>query len=128
MNKFLAIFFLFTFLNAYTVFGEALKLPILIYHFVEYSQEDKNAKLIDFLAEHYVENIGHQHQVNHQSPEKLPFKAIDNFSMVISVVLPPTVVISVILIVIAELRTSNYSQQIYSNTYLNSIWHPPRFS
>src|SRR5690606_23024908 len=127
VKRILAIFFLFTFLNANTAFGEVLKLPVLIHHYIEHSREDKDAAVFHFLVQHYSGNISHQHQGNHNDHEKLPFKTTDgHFSSLVSIVFPPFTVTSHNTIVTADLKIPVYSQHNYSNAYLNSIWQPPR--
>jgi hypothetical protein len=54
MKKVIAMFFLFSFLSANTAFGEVLKLPLLIHHYIEHTQEDNDNSIIDFLAKHYL--------------------------------------------------------------------------
>lgn len=128
MRRLLAIFFLFTFLSANTAFGEVLKLPMLIQHYLEHTNEDKDVTIFNFLVQHYTGGINHDHRENHNHHDQLPFKAIDgHFSSVVSIVAPPFV-ISHNTLVVTVVKLPAYSQQNYSNTYLNSIWQPPRFS
>lgn len=129
MRKVFAIFFLLTFLNANTVFGEVLKLPILIHHFVEHSKETEDVSLLNFLAIHYKGDVKHQHQNNHNDHNKLPFKTIEShFSSVVSIVPPAFIEISTYSKFITGLKIAAHKQQNYASTYLNSIWQPPRFS
>ncbi len=129
MKRLLAIFFLFTFLSANTAFGEVLKLPMLVQHYLEHTNEDKDVTIFNFLVQHYTGGINHDHRENHNHHDQLPFKAIDgHFSSVVSIVAPPSIVISHNTLVVTVVKLPTYSQQNYSNTYLNSIWQPPRFS
>jgi len=65
VKKGIIIFFLLSFLSANTAFGEVLKLPLLIHHYFEHSQEDNDNSIIDFLAKHYIEDINHQYNDAH---------------------------------------------------------------
>lgn len=129
MRRLLAILFLFTFLNANTAFGEVLKLPMLVQHYIEHTQEDNNTSLFNFLVQHYTGDINHHHQSDHNHHDKLPFKTTDgHFSSIVSIVSPPFFVITHKTVVTADLKLPAYNQQNYSNAYLSTIWQPPRFS
>ena len=129
MKRLLAIFFLFTFLSANTAFGEVLKLPMLVQHYLEHTSEEKDVTIFKFLVQHYTEGENHDHRENHNHHDQLPFKAIDgHFSSVVSIAASPSIVISHNTLVVTVVKLPAYSQQNYSNTYLNSIWQPPRFS
>lgn len=129
MKRLLAIFFLFTFLSANTAFGEVLKLPMLVQHYLEHTSEEKDVTIFKFLVQHYTEGENHDHRENHNHHDQLPFKAIDgHFSSVVFIAASPSIVISHNTLVVTVVKLPAYSQQNYSNTYLNSIWQPPRFS
>lgn len=125
----MVISFLFIFLGATTVFGELLKLPVLIHHYIEHVENKKEASLsfIDFIAEHY--NGGIDHTDKHHDHEKLPFKTLDShIAQVISIVPQTDYSISNNAAVLSKLKIPFQYQNVYSNTYLDSIWQPPRFS
>lgn len=106
-----------------------MKLPMLVQHYIEHTQEEKNISFFYFLDQHYTGNINHHHQEKHNHHDKLPFKATDgHFSSVVSIVSPPSIVIAHNNIVVADLKIPANNQQNYSNAYLKSIWQPPRFS
>lgn len=127
MRNVFAIFFLLIFLNAHTVFGEVVKLPILIHHFIEHSQENEAVSLFNFLAIHYQGSVDHHHQNNHNDHKKLPFKITDShFSTVISMNPPAFITISLNAIISTDLKTTGFKQQNYANISYNRIWQPPR--
>ncbi len=127
MRKSWVIFLLLTFLNANTAFGEVLKLPMLIHHFVEHAQGG-NDSVLDFLAKHYKDKNGHNHQNSPNDHEKLPFKTADgHFSSVVSIAPLIFIEVSQISTILPSLKIPAYSQQIYTNPSLNSVWEPPRF-
>lgn len=128
MNRLLAIFFLFTFLSANTVFGEVLKLPLMVKHYVEHTQEDKNETIFDFLVQHYSGKINHHHQNKNTEHDHLPFKTLNSHAThVISIIPQPILSISQIIYELADVKISAHNQQNYSNANLKSIWQPPRF-
>ncbi|MCZ2100976.1 MAG: hypothetical protein LC107_05510 [Chitinophagales bacterium] len=127
MKKVIAIFFLFSFLSANTAFGEVLKLPLLIHHYFEHSQEDDDNSIIDFLAKHYGKDINHHHNDSHHDHDKLPFKTFNPHSVNMFDFQPLFNEVSIPLAE-KELKTPVLQQQIYHNDYLDSIWQPPQVS
>ncbi len=127
MKKVIVIFFLFSFLSANTAFGEVLKLPLLIHHYMEHTQEDNDNSFIDFLAKHYGKDIHHHHNDNHHDHNNLPFKTI-NVHSVHLVYFQSSFIEFSKQIAEKELKTPILQQQNYSNAYLNSIWQPPKIS
>jgi len=125
----LAIFFLLLFLSTNTVFGEVVKLPVFAHHFSEHLQENKNQSLFDFLALHYSKKIEHQHNNKHEDHDKLPFKTADiGISTMVSLLPPISKLVSIKSHELADLEMPAYKQPNYLNTFLSSIWQPPRFS
>lgn len=129
MKKVWAIFFLLTFLNAHTAFGEVLKLPFLIHHYIEHSKQDQDASIIHFFVKHYQGNADHQHKNSHNDHDKLPFKTVDgHLYSVVSIVPQNYIEISHHIKIISALKIPVCSQENYANASLKSIWQPPRFS
>lgn len=123
----IAISFLFAFLTANTTFGELLRLPTLVHHYLEHVEWD-NSTLIEFLSVHYASTINHPDDKHHDH-EKLPFKTTDcHTSQVVTLVPQPTFAISKIIPNTVEIKKTTYNQHNYSSAHLNSIWQPPRFS
>src|SRR5690606_33774379 len=75
VKKVIAVFFLFILLTANTAFGQLLRLPTLVHHYLEHVEWD-NSTLFQFLSEHYATTINHPDDKHHDH-EKLPFKAAD---------------------------------------------------
>lgn len=126
MKKVIAIFFLFSFLSVNTAFGEVLKLPLLIHHYIEHTQEDKDNSIVDFLVKHYGKDINHHHNDHHHDHDKLPFKTVSVHSVVIY--FQPLFIEISKNIAVKELKIPILQQQNYSNAYLDSIWQPPQAS
>lgn len=128
MKKFATIFFLFIFLIANTALGEILKSPVLILHYKEHKQENNCISFIDFLAKHYAKEINHSHNDNHHDHERLPFKTVcSHFTQIVPAVLKQSFSFSEIIPQKATAKISVRHNFGYSQLYLNSIWHPPRF-
>lgn len=123
----LTILLLFIFLNAGTAFGELLRLPVLVHHYMEHRHLDHQS-LVDFLNEHYANKINHPDD-SHHDHKKLPFKTACHAAQLLTLAAPlSSLSVSKILSVTAKPVKAGYSQEHYSNAYLNSIWQPPRFS
>ncbi|MFA5575051.1 MAG: hypothetical protein WC994_08365 [Brumimicrobium sp.] len=127
MKKVIAIFFIFSFLSANTTFGEVLKLPLLLHHYIVHNQEDNDNSILYFLAKHYVNDVNHQHNENQHDHDNLPFKTI-NVHAVQVVYFPPLFIDFSGQLAEKELKIPIRQQQNYSNAYLNSIWQPPQTS
>lgn len=118
---------MFIFLTANTAFGQVLRLPTLVHHYLEHVEWD-NSNLIEFLSEHYAKTINHPDDKHHDH-ENLPFKAVDYHSSQVVVFVPQTPFsLSQIIFETVNVKIAIHNQQDCSNSYLNSIWQPPRFS
>jgi hypothetical protein len=125
----LVISFLFVFIGATTAFGELLKLPVLIHHFSDHIQDEKNTdfSFFDFLAEHYTGDINHSDK--HHDHSNLPFKTLNTHIAQVLTIVPQSIYhFPQVIAVRSKLKGVFHTQQNYSNTYLDSIWQPPRFS
>ena len=119
----IAISFLMLFLSANTIFGELLRLPILVHHYWEHVAKDQNTAVLDFLASHYAKQINHPDD-QHRDHENLPFKTIPSFLSFVS--LPKNNIQFPVLAarLLPQIRIISRQSQ-YVGTYLNKIWHPP---
>jgi hypothetical protein len=119
---------LFIFLSTNTVFGEVLKVPALIHHYVEHVREDKVNSVIKFFVEHYIGSFNHHHSTDNHDHDNLPFKA----NIVHSLTVLPN--ISSVFVKISFRIINKFSrnilsedQRFYLNPSLKNIWQPPRF-
>jgi len=127
MQKISVILLLSIYLFSTTSFGQLLKLPVLIHHYFEHIQEDKDTSLIDFLSKHYSGKINHQHPGSEQQEHKnLPFKSADGHFAQFGVIVPQRIVQADVSLWITITRKKHQNQQDYSTNYLNTIWQPPR--
>lgn len=127
MKRIFAILFLFLFFTVNTAFGQLLRIPTLVHHFLEHVQLD-NSTLEEFITEHYAKEINHPDD-KHNDHQNLPFKALDNHAMqVVISVSQPSFIITPVFTAPVALNTPIRNQQHYTNAFLNNIWQPPRFS
>lgn len=120
---------MFVYLFSTTGFGQALKLPVLVHHYFDHVQEDRDISFIDFLAKHYPGKINHYHQGSEQQEHNdLPFKSPVGHFVQAGIIVPqyPDEKDIVLWIPIAKKRPQGL--QDYSASYLNTIWQPPRES
>lgn len=128
MKRLAAIFFLFTLLFANTQFGEILKLPMLVHHYIEHEQLEPKVSLIDFLIEHYANPSQHRDYAHHHH-DNLPLKSANcHLSNVISIVPEIFTELAENELFLDQLNLSTYRNHPYTNKYVDQIWQPPRQS
>lgn len=126
MKRLLAIFFLFTFLSANTALGEVLKLPMLIQHYTEHENLEKNISFLDFLKEHYS-NTSQHGDYDHHHHDSLPFKStISHGSIVITMTPPLSLKLERLEFTSDKIKIPAYKNERFDNNYLSKIWQPPR--
>jgi hypothetical protein len=76
MKNFIIILFLSSYLFSTTQLSELLKINLLIEHYVEHTNKDKNLTLWNFLCMHYSGN--NVKDTDYNKDMKLPFKMLDN--------------------------------------------------
>lgn len=128
MKKAISLFFLFSFLSANTVFGDFLKLPLLIYHYVEHLQEDDEELFLNFLVEHYSDDVDQEHKnQKDRRHDNLPFKTIDTHLVQEAfLTIPHLSVINTP--VVSKSKCLSQPLMIRSLEYQNKIWQPPEYS
>ena len=109
-----------------TQLSELLKLPILIEHYMEHKQENKDLSFLGFLEMHYAH--GSPHDADYEKDMKLPFKTI-TISNIVSISfcspIPQFKQNPVVYFKNEKQQFSDYSFA-YSSAFLSSIWQPPR--
>ncbi len=127
MRKLIAISFLIILLTSSNSFGQILRLPTLVHHYFEHVEWD-NSTLSEFLSIHYAVNINHPDDKHHDH-ENLPFKTVDSHTSIIdNIFLQTNYSIIKVIVETSDIKISSSYYQNYSNSYLNNIWQPPRFS
>ncbi|MCA0333204.1 MAG: hypothetical protein LCH44_04570 [Bacteroidetes bacterium] len=126
MKQFWAISFLFIFLSANTAFGELLKLPVLIQHYMEHEDLQGDISFFDFLKEHYNNPEAHPDIPNHHH-DNLPLKTLSAHSTSVVSPIPIFNVVSTTFIESDQTTIPLYQEGNFINNYLSQIWQPPRF-
>lgn len=122
----LTIFCFAAIVIAGTELHQLLKLPVLVQHFKEHRQEDKDISLLRFIVVHYFS--GNPKDKDYERDMQLPFKTTEcSLLITMAVVSQPSVAAES-----PEFFISNTYPAIKNNTFLPShfsdIWQPPRFS
>lgn len=121
----MAIGLLATYLFTTTEFGQLLKVPILISHYLEH-KASSNLTLSQFLSMHYAQ--GDVKDADYAKDMKLPFKTHENCANFINtLVAQPFVLVSNPLCV--HVKKAKYLLIANKRTfsYHSSIWQPPKF-
>ncbi|KAA9346134.1 hypothetical protein [Adhaeribacter soli] len=123
MKKVLGIIFLSVYLLSTTQFCQLLKLPVLVGHFFEHKEEDRNMSFVDFMVHHYG---GHEKDADYETDMMLPFMTeIETLTLAFFAPTPPVFSIQKITFQEASQANSCYNLQLKA-TYLSSIWQPPK--
>jgi hypothetical protein len=125
LRRFIAIFFLFTYLSAYCEMHELLKLPFLLEHFSEHKAKNAEMTLADFLYIHYVDQL--KNTDDFQDDLKLPFRQAD-ITGVLVFHFEPQELIFLPIPAFPDNQYKMYYPERYSNIYPFDIFQPPRFS
>ena len=125
LKRFLAILCFSAIITAGTELHQLLKLPVLLHHFAEHKQEDKNISLFSFIIMHYFK--GNPVDKDYDKDMQLPFKTAD-CTPLISIAVPPQNITTER----PEFFIKHSYPAIKNNNILPSctsdIWQPPKFS
>lgn len=101
-------------------------MPLLVKHFIEHREKDKNLSLWNFLNMHYAGNDAKD--ADYDEDMKLPFKSHNGCvtSFIIGF-LPANNMELIAKPVYGEDKAySDYVEKFLTPTYLSSIWQPPK--
>lgn len=126
LKKLIAILFLSTYLFSATEFNQLLKLPLLIEHFIEHKEENKQITFWEFLCLHYqTTNVK---DADYEKDMKLPFKSQNGlFSSITIFHLFPN--FDNLLNNILPISKKSYvitSEHFIGSSAVCSIWQPPK--
>lgn len=109
-----------------TEIGQLLKLPELVSHYAEHKQRNQQMSIWGFLYMHYINDF--KMDADYAKDMKLPFKASENTSHLMSSVCPTSLEITHITQVVYNERTKKplIDHSEFANQYLAAIWQPPR--
>ena len=121
-----AVVLLIVYLLSATATSEFLKIPLLVHHYYDHKDENRNITLIEFLSLHYYTEDGTDKDA--MEDNQLPFKSCENASTVsfISLTPPPSIEL------VAEFEKKSCTTFGVSNPllppsgFMATIWQPPR--
>lgn len=125
MRRITAIFFCIIYFTATTEASQLLKIPIVLQHYLEHRQANKDMSLLSFLDMHYMH--GSPHDDDYDRDMQLPFKKMDhrpNFSPVSVPVLTEVVLPGIQKHFSPDFIIDN-DRNLYCQ-YHHAIFQPPR--
>ncbi|HTM67328.1 MAG TPA: hypothetical protein VL093_13455 [Flavipsychrobacter sp.] len=126
LKKIVAISFLFIYLFSTTELSQLLKMPLLIEHFIEHKEENRDITFWQFMHMHY--SMDDVKDADYDKDMKLPFKSCTHSSSSVSNVYTPLTVTFFLpqLRVNCEDRNFTSRDQFLQTSFLSNIWQPPR--
>lgn len=104
---------------------QLLKMPMLIEHYFDHQEENKDLTLFQYLNMHYSNQ--NAKDLNDAKDQRLPFKSHSNCASAISVNYILTEIFTLGRPEIeTEMKRVVYKNQFLINTLLSKIWQPPR--
>jgi hypothetical protein len=126
VKKYIPIFLLSLYLISLTELSQLIKLPMLVEHYSEHKEKNKNLSVLDFLYMHYSQN--NVKDADYDKDMKLPFKSPN--TLLSSLEIAPVLFASENLLLKPIPSDSKqytlYSEKHLSSAYLASIWQPPK--
>ncbi|MCX2452578.1 hypothetical protein OQX61_14975 [Pedobacter sp. PLR] len=125
MKKHVSIFITLVLLIFSTGLQELIKLPLLFQHYFEHQAINQDITFTAFLFDHY-NSIPHTDN-DQERDNQLPFKSIDQNSVLTSPATPPfhRYVIKVFSALL-NTPTVIYTDEHVPYAYLDTIWQPPK--
>lgn len=127
MRQFTVILFLTAVLFTATPLQQLFKLPVLVQHYYEHKQIDKNITIIAFLKLHYFEEE-EGGDADDKRDQQLPFKSVAdfinhsginaNFTADTEIVIKPAIA--------GRPAHNPVSKMLISSQFLSAIWQPPK--
>lgn len=126
VKRYIPIVLLSIYLISLTELSQLIKLPMLVEHYIEHKEKNKNLSVLDFLIMHYSQN--NVKDADYDKDMKLPFKTPN--TLLSSVEIAPVLFASNNLLLKSipsdSKQFSFYSEKHLSSAYLASIWQPPK--
>lgn len=123
VKKFLVLFIIAAYFFSTTELVQLLKVPVLINHFVEHTEEDNSMTFMDYMVHHYG---GHEKDADWETDMKLPFMQHSDLLNILVIPaenlnLPDKITVD------THFKTIVFHRQgTIPNSYLSSIWQPPK--
>lgn len=126
----LAIFFLSAYLISTTELSQLLKFPVLVEHYFQHKEKDPEMSVMSFLSLHYdgrhLDN--HPHDDDYEKDQKLPFIVHTDILSISFIVTPPFCFGVTKKAFIGKVsKALPLDDTFLENTFLSTIWQPPKF-
>ncbi|WP_413513046.1 hypothetical protein [Myroides odoratus] len=124
MKRKIALFFVFMFLISTTEFGQLLKFPLLVEHYVDHKGLNPDLSIWGFLQIHYDNN---HKEDGDPTDEKLPFVSHAPIIHLVATTPPTILKIDKIKIPTNNTKVESMHDSVFESSFLSSIWQPPKF-
>jgi hypothetical protein len=126
LKKAICILFLGAYLISSTELRQLLKFPLLIQHYTEHKEQNKNLGLLQFLAMHY--NDEDIIDLDYSKDQQLPFKSQGGYTGAALSVFEPTPFYSLVpkVEIVQPVAHAVSNESFISSTFRSSIWQPPK--
>jgi len=125
VKKAIAIMLMFVYLFGTTEAYQALKLPLLVQHYIKHKQDNHHLTLLGFLKLHYSDKT--VFDADYQQDMKLPFKTQENTSLFSAVNdIPQPVIIAVESPLSASADYILLDTRVDFSAFPHSVFQPPR--
>jgi hypothetical protein len=127
LTKIAALLLATVYLFSATATSEFLKMPVLVQHFCDHKEENKNTRLITFLVQHYFSEDGTDKDAAEDN--QLPFKSTDQVVSFMFNCLTPPSFIQLSAGYSTQIKNRFYirNQFFHPAEYLSAVWQPPRY-
>lgn len=106
---------------------QLLKTPLLVDHYLEHKNENKELSLLSFLEMHYLN--GNHIDADHDKDIQLPFKNFQDNHPNVVLALPEQIVFFQPQITLDDELVPNFNKsQIFISSFLTNIWQPPKIA
>ncbi|WP_370576674.1 hypothetical protein [Myroides sp. WP-1] len=124
MKRKIAVFFMLMFLISTTEFGQLLKFPLLVEHYVEHKGLNPDLTIWGFLQIHYDNN---HKEDGDPTDEKLPFVSHAPIMHIVATTPPTMLKIERIKISTHNTKVERFHDAVFESSFLSSIWQPPKY-
>jgi hypothetical protein len=123
VKKFLVLFLLSTYFFSTTELRQLLKIPVLISHYLDHKEED-DMTFVSYIVHHYG---GHEKDADWETDMKLPFMQHSDLLNILVIANNNHFTLNnkIPLWSVSKI-TVYYQDNNIPNSYLSSIWQPPK--
>lgn len=130
MKRIIALLFLTIYLVSSTELYQLLKFPVLVEHFIEHKEKTPGLSIVDFLVLHYHNHLeDHPHDDDFEQDQKLPFMVHTDVLSFCFIYEPPlSFQVKSTFAVAQPLMLLPFDDTFQKDTFLSTIWQPPKFA